>query len=82
VGWLSEAILHTRNEASLPLSQLRQHPMLFPFTVSEIDFGFIKRITFRQDAIVLAGRECLEEALLLFGNQAARLRFSSGQGSL
>ncbi len=39
VGWLSEAILHTRNEASLPLSQLRQHPMLFPFKLSEIDFG-------------------------------------------
>jgi hypothetical protein len=41
VGWLSEAILHTRNEASLPLSQLRQHPMLFPFKLSEIDFGLL-----------------------------------------
>lgn len=39
VAWLSEAILHTRNEASLPLAQLRQHPMLFPFKVSEMDFG-------------------------------------------
>ena len=39
VAWLSEAILHTRKEESLPLAQLRQHPMLFPFEVSEIDLG-------------------------------------------
>jgi hypothetical protein len=37
MAWLGEAILHTRNEASLPLAQLRQHPMLFPFKVSEMD---------------------------------------------
>lgn len=41
-AWLSEAILHTRIEASLPLGQLRQHPMLFPFKLSETDVGSSK----------------------------------------
>jgi hypothetical protein len=39
MAWLSEAILHARNEPSIPLAQLRQHPMLFAFKVSQMNFG-------------------------------------------
>jgi hypothetical protein len=39
MAWLSEAILHSQNETSLPIAQLRQHPMLFPFKVREMEFG-------------------------------------------
>jgi len=36
VAWLTEALLHARTEAFLPLTQLRQHPMLYPFQLSDV----------------------------------------------
>ena len=35
-AWLIETLLHSRGEESLPLANLRQHPILFPFSLGEI----------------------------------------------
>jgi hypothetical protein len=39
MAWLGEAVLHAENKASLPLAQLRQHPLLFAFKVSQMNVG-------------------------------------------
>ena len=38
-AWLIETLLHSRGEESLPLANLRQHPILFPFSLGEIPSG-------------------------------------------
>jgi len=38
-AWLIEALLHTRSEGGLSLSQVRQHPLLFPFVLDAISSG-------------------------------------------
>lgn len=38
-AWLIEALLHTRTEGGLSLSQLRQHPLLFPFAIAAVSSG-------------------------------------------
>ncbi len=38
-AWLIEALLHTRSEGGLSLSQVRQHPLLFPFMLEGVASG-------------------------------------------
>ena len=38
-AWLIEALLHTRSEGGLSLSQVRQHPLLFPFVLEGVASG-------------------------------------------
>jgi hypothetical protein len=38
-AWLIEALLHARSEGGLSLSQIRQHPLLFPFMLEGMSSG-------------------------------------------
>jgi hypothetical protein len=38
-AWLIETLLHSRSQAALSLSQVRQHPLLFPFTLEGMSTG-------------------------------------------
>jgi len=38
-SWLIEALLHTRSEGGLSLSQIRGHPLLFPFALEDLSSG-------------------------------------------
>jgi hypothetical protein len=38
-AWLIEALLHSRSEGGLSVSQVRQHPLLFPFALEGMSSG-------------------------------------------
>lgn len=70
-AWLIETLLHSRGEESVPLANLRQHPVLFPFSLGEVPSALALS---KQNPRLQSMRLGSNEEILSLASEASKMR--------